>query len=98
MSRENVEIAAEALAGRNERDLERTLRVTALDVVVDVSRRLLDPVEYYLHGVITYGSPERVIDELQRLREEMFLDYLLCAPLSHSSFMMFTEKVLPCLL
>ena len=44
------------------------------------------------------GSPERVVDELQRLREEMFLDYLLCAPLSHSSFMMFTEQVLPRLL
>lgn len=45
-----------------------------------------------------HGSPQRVYDELRRLREEMFLDYLLCAPLSHSSFMMFTEKVLPRLL
>jgi alkanesulfonate monooxygenase SsuD/methylene tetrahydromethanopterin reductase-like flavin-dependent oxidoreductase (luciferase family) len=64
----------------------------------DDSGRRLDPVAYYLHGVITYGSPQRVLDELLRLREEMFLDYLLCAPLSHSSFMMFTEKVLPHLL
>jgi alkanesulfonate monooxygenase SsuD/methylene tetrahydromethanopterin reductase-like flavin-dependent oxidoreductase (luciferase family) len=58
----------------------------------------LDPVAHYLDGVAVYGTPERVIDELQRLREEMFLDDLLCAPLSHSSFLMFTEKVLPRLL
>lgn len=57
-----------------------------------------DPVEHYLDGVAVYGTPERVLDELQRLREEMFLDYLLCAPLSHVSFLLFTEKVLPRLL
>jgi alkanesulfonate monooxygenase SsuD/methylene tetrahydromethanopterin reductase-like flavin-dependent oxidoreductase (luciferase family) len=57
-----------------------------------------DSVAHYLDGVIVHGTPERVIDQLQRLREEMFLEYLLCAPLSHSSFMLFTEKVLPRLL
>jgi alkanesulfonate monooxygenase SsuD/methylene tetrahydromethanopterin reductase-like flavin-dependent oxidoreductase (luciferase family) len=57
-----------------------------------------DPIAHYLDGVTVYGTPERVIDQLQQLREEMFLEYLLCAPLSHSSFMMFTEKVLPRLL
>ncbi len=57
-----------------------------------------DPVAHYLDGVIVYGTPERVCDELQRLHEEMFLEYLLCAPLSHSSFLLFTEKVLPRLL
>lgn len=55
----------------------------------------LDPVAHYLDGVIIHGSPERMVDQIQRLREEMFLDYLLCAPLSHASFMLFTEKVLP---
>jgi len=25
----------------------------------------------------------------------MFLDYLLCAPLSHESFVLFTDEVLP---
>jgi alkanesulfonate monooxygenase SsuD/methylene tetrahydromethanopterin reductase-like flavin-dependent oxidoreductase (luciferase family) len=64
----------------------------------DASGVVLDPVEYYLDGVVVYGTPERVVDELQQLREEMFLEYLLCAPLSHSSFMMFTEQVLPRLL
>jgi len=34
-------------------------------------------------------------DEILRLREEIGLDYLLCAPLSHQSFMLLTEKVLP---
>jgi hypothetical protein len=36
-----------------------------------------------------------VIDQIARLRQEMYLDYLMIAPLSHSSFMKFTEQVLP---
>jgi alkanesulfonate monooxygenase SsuD/methylene tetrahydromethanopterin reductase-like flavin-dependent oxidoreductase (luciferase family) len=55
----------------------------------------VDPAERYLDGVIVYGTPEAVTDQLKRLREEMFLDYLLCAPLSHESFTLFTDKVLP---
>jgi alkanesulfonate monooxygenase SsuD/methylene tetrahydromethanopterin reductase-like flavin-dependent oxidoreductase (luciferase family) len=58
----------------------------------------MDPVEHYLQGVVIHGTPERVLNQIQQLREDMFLDYLLCAPLSHASFMMFTEKVLPRLL
>jgi alkanesulfonate monooxygenase SsuD/methylene tetrahydromethanopterin reductase-like flavin-dependent oxidoreductase (luciferase family) len=54
-----------------------------------------DPAERYMDGVIVYGTPEAVVDELARLREEMLLDYLLCAPLSHQSFLLFTDKVLP---
>ncbi len=54
-----------------------------------------DPAERYLDGVIVYGTPEAVTDQLIRLREEMFLEYLLCAPLSHESFTLFTDKVLP---
>ncbi len=57
-----------------------------------------DPVGRYLDGVIVWGTPDEVGDELLRLHEEMFLDYLLCAPLSHRSFTLFTEKVLPRLL
>jgi alkanesulfonate monooxygenase SsuD/methylene tetrahydromethanopterin reductase-like flavin-dependent oxidoreductase (luciferase family) len=49
----------------------------------------------YLESVVIHGSPRRVIDQLQSLRERMHLDYLMSAPLSHSSFMMFTEKVMP---
>jgi alkanesulfonate monooxygenase SsuD/methylene tetrahydromethanopterin reductase-like flavin-dependent oxidoreductase (luciferase family) len=58
----------------------------------------IDPVEHYLDGVAIHGTPEHVFDQIQQLREDMFLEYLLCAPLGHSSFIMFTEKVLPRLL
>ena len=57
-----------------------------------------DPAERYVRDVIIHGSPGRVIDELQRLREEIGLQYLLCAPLSHQSFVLLTEKVLPALI
>ncbi|ETX03022.1 MAG: hypothetical protein ETSY1_01565 [Candidatus Entotheonella factor] len=55
----------------------------------------IDPIQHYLDGVVIYGTPERVYDEIQRRRETMYLDYLMCAPLSHHSFTLFTEKVLP---
>jgi len=54
-----------------------------------------DPVERYMNDVIIYGTPDEVRDEIERLQEEMYLEYLLCAPLSHSSFILFTDKVLP---
>ncbi len=54
-----------------------------------------DPIERYLNGVIIHGTPESVTDEILRLRDEAFLDYLLCAPLSHETFTLFTEQVLP---
>jgi alkanesulfonate monooxygenase SsuD/methylene tetrahydromethanopterin reductase-like flavin-dependent oxidoreductase (luciferase family) len=57
-----------------------------------------DPIERYLDGIVVYGTPEKLVDELQRLGEEMFLDYLLAAPLSHESFVLLTERVLPKLL
>jgi alkanesulfonate monooxygenase SsuD/methylene tetrahydromethanopterin reductase-like flavin-dependent oxidoreductase (luciferase family) len=64
----------------------------------DQSGGTLDPIELYLDGIIIHGTPERVFDQLQQLHEEIWLDYLLCAPLSHSSFLLFTDKVLPRLL
>ena len=48
--------------------------------------------------LVHLGALESVVDQLQRLEEEMFLDYLMCAPLSHESFVLFTERVLPKLL
>lgn len=59
------------------------------------SGKPMNPIEHYLDGVVIYGTPERVCDEIQKRRETMYLDYMLCAPLSHTSFTMFTEKVLP---
>jgi alkanesulfonate monooxygenase SsuD/methylene tetrahydromethanopterin reductase-like flavin-dependent oxidoreductase (luciferase family) len=55
----------------------------------------VDPVERYVNDVVIYGSADRVVDELQRLEEQIGLEYILCSPLSHESFMRFTEDVLP---
>jgi len=57
-----------------------------------------DPVERYMREVVIRGTPERVSDKIAELRETIGLDYLMCAPLSHQSFMLFTDKVLPKLL
>jgi alkanesulfonate monooxygenase SsuD/methylene tetrahydromethanopterin reductase-like flavin-dependent oxidoreductase (luciferase family) len=57
-----------------------------------------DPVTRYLDEVILHGTPEAVLDQIIRLREEIGLDYLLCAPLSHETFMLLTEQILPRLL
>lgn len=54
-----------------------------------------DPIERYVDRVIIHGTAEMVVERLLRLREEMPLEYLLMAPLSHESFLLFTEKVLP---
>jgi alkanesulfonate monooxygenase SsuD/methylene tetrahydromethanopterin reductase-like flavin-dependent oxidoreductase (luciferase family) len=55
----------------------------------------IDPVQRYLDEVILHGTPEAVTEQILRLRDEIGLDYLLCAPLSHETFMLLTEKVLP---
>jgi alkanesulfonate monooxygenase SsuD/methylene tetrahydromethanopterin reductase-like flavin-dependent oxidoreductase (luciferase family) len=54
-----------------------------------------DPVTRYVDDVILWGSPARVADKLAELRETIDLRYLMCAPLSHSSFELFTEQILP---
>ena len=56
---------------------------------------LQDPVERSLRGSVIHGTPESVTDQILKLREEIGLEYLMCAPLSHESFMLFTERVLP---
>lgn len=55
----------------------------------------VDPVQRYLDETVIWGTPDEVVDKVERLKEEMFLDYLIGAPLSHETFMLFTEKVLP---
>ncbi len=57
----------------------------------------IDPVDRYVDQVIIHGSPGRVIDELKRLEQELPLDYLLAAPLSHASFIRLTDEVMPAL-
>ncbi len=68
-----------------------------IDAYVDPKRFGVvdDPVQNYVDRVIVHGSPERVVDELARLHEEIHLDYIIGAPLSHQSFLLLTEKVLP---
>ena len=63
--------------------------------VADPNASGADPVQRYLDEVIVHGTPDAVLDEILRLHEEIGLDYLLCAPLSHETFMMLTEKILP---
>jgi alkanesulfonate monooxygenase SsuD/methylene tetrahydromethanopterin reductase-like flavin-dependent oxidoreductase (luciferase family) len=52
-------------------------------------------VDQYLDDVAIWGTPAKVQDTIHRLQDEIGLNYLMCAPLSHSSFMTFTDKVLP---
>jgi alkanesulfonate monooxygenase SsuD/methylene tetrahydromethanopterin reductase-like flavin-dependent oxidoreductase (luciferase family) len=59
------------------------------------AERDLDPVEHYLRDVVVHGTPDAVLDQLEKLRSEMFLSSLLIAPLSEGSFRLFTERVLP---
>ncbi|MDA1074533.1 MAG: LLM class flavin-dependent oxidoreductase [Proteobacteria bacterium] len=54
-----------------------------------------DPIERYMADTIIYGTPDAVVDKLHELQETISLDYLLCNPLSHSTFTEFTESVLP---
>jgi alkanesulfonate monooxygenase SsuD/methylene tetrahydromethanopterin reductase-like flavin-dependent oxidoreductase (luciferase family) len=55
----------------------------------------VDPIDRYVNEVVIHGSPGRVADELLRLREEIGLEYLLAAPLSHQSFLLLTDQVIP---
>jgi alkanesulfonate monooxygenase SsuD/methylene tetrahydromethanopterin reductase-like flavin-dependent oxidoreductase (luciferase family) len=54
-----------------------------------------DRIQGYVDDKVLWGSPSRVVDELARLRDVMHLEYLMIAPLSHESFLRFTDEVLP---
>lgn len=58
-----------------------------------MDRRAL--IERYVDSAVIHGSPERVIDQIERLRGTLPLESLMCVPLSHTSFTTFTDKVLP---
>lgn len=55
----------------------------------------LDPVEHYLRHVVLHGTPESIVERIGALETEIGLNYLMCAPLSHESFMLLAEKVVP---
>ena len=63
--------------------------------ISDPNRPGADPVERYLDDVILYGTPDAVLGQILRLREEIGLDYLLAAPLSHQTFLTLTDQILP---
>jgi len=54
-----------------------------------------DPVRRYIDSVVIHGTADRVADQIARLHEEAHLDYLIGTPLSHETFLAFTDKVLP---
>jgi alkanesulfonate monooxygenase SsuD/methylene tetrahydromethanopterin reductase-like flavin-dependent oxidoreductase (luciferase family) len=54
-----------------------------------------EPVQYYLDSVILHGTPAAVVEQISRLREEIGLNYLMCAPLSRDTFRLLADEVLP---
>ena len=65
------------------------------DAILAAERENVDPIERYVNNVALCGDPAKVIDDIERLREENNLEYLMIAPLGHDSFIRFTEKVMP---
>ena len=49
----------------------------------------------YVDSMVIHGTPERVVEKIARVRDEVHLDYMITAPLSHETFLSFTEHVLP---
>lgn len=54
-----------------------------------------DPAQYYVDSVILHGTPQSVVEQIGRLREEIGLNYLMCAPLSRATFHLLADQVLP---
>jgi len=64
----------------------------AQDFLVMDRSALLDR---YLSSAVIHGTPDRVSEQIDRLRTELSLNYFLMVPLSHSSFVTFTKCVMP---
>ncbi len=54
-----------------------------------------EPAQHYIDSVIVHGTPDAVIDKIARLKEEVGLNYLMCAPLSRETFTLLAEQVVP---
>ena len=52
-------------------------------------------VERYVNDIIIHGSPAKVADKLTELSESIPLDYLLASILSHETFLLLTDEVMP---
>jgi alkanesulfonate monooxygenase SsuD/methylene tetrahydromethanopterin reductase-like flavin-dependent oxidoreductase (luciferase family) len=64
-------------------------------LVGDFAPRDVDPVARYLGEVILHGTPDAVLEEILRLKEEAGLGYLLCAPLSQRTFRLLADWLVP---
>jgi alkanesulfonate monooxygenase SsuD/methylene tetrahydromethanopterin reductase-like flavin-dependent oxidoreductase (luciferase family) len=51
--------------------------------------------ERYVDSMVIHGTAERVVEKIAQVRDEINLDYMITAPLSHETFLTFTEQVLP---
>lgn len=49
----------------------------------------------YVDQMVIHGTAESVVDQIRRLNEEIHLDYMITAPLSHETFLSFTDHVVP---
>jgi alkanesulfonate monooxygenase SsuD/methylene tetrahydromethanopterin reductase-like flavin-dependent oxidoreductase (luciferase family) len=54
-----------------------------------------DPAQHYIDSVILHGTPDSVVEQIARLKEEVGLNYLMCAPLSRDTFRLLADEVLP---
>jgi alkanesulfonate monooxygenase SsuD/methylene tetrahydromethanopterin reductase-like flavin-dependent oxidoreductase (luciferase family) len=54
-----------------------------------------EPTQHYVDSVILHGTPASVVEQIARLKEEIGLNYLMCAPLSRESFRLLADEVLP---
>ena len=54
-----------------------------------------EPAQHYVDSVILHGTPESVVEQVGRLKEEIGLNYLMCAPLSRETFRLLADEVLP---
>ena len=54
-----------------------------------------DTTERYLAEAVLWGTPDEVTDQILELQERIPLYYLLAAPLSHETFVLLTDEVLP---
>lgn len=55
----------------------------------------IDPVAHYLRDVILHGTPQSLAERITGLREQIGLDYLMCAPLSRETFRLLTDELAP---
>jgi len=85
---------AEAVARRGAEFTSRYIPKEAI-AAFRADGKIVEPADHYMDDVIIHGSPERVLDTLRRLEEEIPLDYLLLSPVSEKTFELFTDHVLP---